>query len=158
MRNRCKVLKEVYKVDEDKKTIVCILTFDMQLNKAATCLVYPAAFIADKDNETYGKAGIYTVIGISKCHPEDNFDVVKGKRIAQSKAKLEMKPHSSHDCYMHPRCCTAHQVCTSCTFSLTLSKLPLLFIEIFLLMLQILGKDDIIVWPLQKRRNYILKI
>ena len=90
MKNRCKVLKETYKINESKKTIVCILTFDMQLDKAATCLVYPTAFIADKDNETYGKAGVYTVVGISKCHPDDTFDVVKGKRIAQSKAKLEM--------------------------------------------------------------------
>lgn len=90
MRNRCKVLKEVYKIDENKKTIVCILTFDMQLIKSSTTLVYPTAFIAEKDNETFGKAGIYTVIGISKCHPDDTFDIVKGKRIAQSKAKLEM--------------------------------------------------------------------
>lgn len=90
MRNRCKVLKEVYKVDEDKKTIVCILTFDMQLLKSATNLVYPTAFISEKGNITYGKAGIYTVVGISKCHPEDTFDIIKGKRIAQSKAKLEM--------------------------------------------------------------------
>lgn len=90
MRNRCKVLKEVYKVDENKKTIVCILTFDMQLDKASTYLVYPTSFIADKEDVTYGKAGVYTVVGISKCHPDDTFDVVKGKRIAQSKAKLEM--------------------------------------------------------------------
>lgn len=90
MRNRCKVIKEVYKVDEDKKTIVCMLTFDMQLLKSSTALVYPTAFIAEKEDVSYGKAGVYTVIGISKCHPEDTFDVVKGKRIAQSKAKLEM--------------------------------------------------------------------
>lgn len=90
MKNRCKVLKEVYKVDEDKKTIVCILTFDMQIGKANNDLVFPTAFVSNKDNVTYGRAGIYTVIGISKCHPDDTFDVVKGKRIAQSKAKLEM--------------------------------------------------------------------
>lgn len=90
MRNRCKVLKEVYKVDEAKKTIVCILTFDMQLFKADGVLVYPTAFISDKEKTSYGKAGVYTVLGISKCHPDDTFDVVKGKRIAQSKAKLEM--------------------------------------------------------------------
>lgn len=90
MRNRCKVLKEVYKVDEIKKTIVCILTFDMQINKANTDLVFPTAFVSNKDNVSYNTAGIYTVIGISKCHPDDTFDIVKGKRIAQSKAKLEM--------------------------------------------------------------------
>ena len=90
MRNRCKVLKEVYKVDEAKKTIVCILTFDMQLDKASDNLIYPLGFVANKEDVTLGQAGIYTVIGISKCHPEDTFDVVKGKRIAQSKAKLEM--------------------------------------------------------------------
>lgn len=90
MRNRCRVLKEVYKVDEAKKTIVCILTFDMQLDKAATDLVYPLVFVSNKENGTLGQAGIYTVLGISKCHPDDTFDVVKGKRIAQSKAKLKM--------------------------------------------------------------------
>lgn len=90
MKNRCRVLKEVYKVDEAKKTIICILTFDMQLHKAETVLVYPTAFVANKEDVTYGTAGIHTVIGISKCHPDDTFDVVKGKRIAQSKAKLEM--------------------------------------------------------------------
>lgn len=90
MRNRCKVLKEVYKVDEIKKTIVCILTFDMQIGKTDNNLVFPTAFVSNKDNVSYGKAGVYTVIGISKCHPDDTFDVVKGKRIAQSKAKLEM--------------------------------------------------------------------
>ena len=51
MKNRCRALKEVYKVDEAKKTIICILTFDMQLHKAETVLVYPTAFIAEKDNE-----------------------------------------------------------------------------------------------------------
>ena len=90
MKNKCKVLKETYKVNENKKTIVCILTFDMQLSKADTFLVYPTSFIADKEDVTYGKAGVYTVVGISKCHPDDTFDVIKGKRIAQSKAKLEM--------------------------------------------------------------------
>lgn len=90
MRNRCRVLKEVYKVDEAKKTIVCILTFDMQLDKASDNLIYPLGFVANKEDVTLGQAGIYTVIGISKCHPDDTFDVVKGKRIAQSKAKLEM--------------------------------------------------------------------
>lgn len=90
MRNRCKVLKEVYKVDETKKTIVCILTFDMQLLKSSTTLVYPTAFISEKEDVSYGKAGVYTVVGISKCHPDDTFDVIKGKRIAQSRAKLEM--------------------------------------------------------------------
>ena len=90
MRNRCKVLKEVYKVDEAKNTVVCILTFDMQLDKASDNLIYPLGFVANKEDVTLGQAGIYTVIGISKCHPEDTFDVVKGKRIAQSKAKLEM--------------------------------------------------------------------
>jgi hypothetical protein len=90
MRNRCKILKEVYKVDEAKKTVVCILTFDMQLNKADVTGFFPEAIIANKENITWGKAGIYTVVGISKCHPDDTFDVVKGKHIAQSKAKLQM--------------------------------------------------------------------
>lgn len=90
MKNRCRVIKEVYKVDEAKRTVVCILTFDMQLYKNATDLVYPTSYIGNKDKVTLGKAGIYTVVGISKCHPDDTFDVIKGKRIAQSKAKLEM--------------------------------------------------------------------
>lgn len=84
MKNRCKVLKTTYKVDEVNKTVVCIINWDMQSEKSTVPFwVYTEAKCnaALMDN---------TSVGISKCHPDDEFDIVKGKHIAESKAKSKM--------------------------------------------------------------------
>lgn len=84
MRNRCKVLKEVYKVDEVNKTVVCIINWDMQPEKS------PIPFWVFTEAKCNNALTTNTSVGISKCHPDDTFDVVKGKRIAESKAKAKM--------------------------------------------------------------------
>lgn len=85
MKNRCKVLKTTYKVDENNKTVVCIINWDMQVHKSP---IPYWIFTEAKCNEALMIGN--TSVGISKCHPDDTFDVVKGKRIAESKAKAKM--------------------------------------------------------------------
>lgn len=82
MRNRCKVLNTRYKIDEDKKTVVCIIEWDAQVDKTTI------PFWMFTEAHRAGDAGIS--VGISKCHPDDTFDIVVGKRIAESKAKAKM--------------------------------------------------------------------
>ena len=77
MRNRCKVLKEIYKVDEVNKTVVCIINWDMQPEKS------PIPFWVFTEAKCNNALTTNTSVGISKCHPDDTFDVVKGKRIAE---------------------------------------------------------------------------
>lgn len=84
MKNRCKVLKEVYKVDEVNKTVVCIINWDMQPEKS------PIPFWVFTEAKCNAALCTNTSVGVSKCHPDDAFDVVKGKRIAESKAKAKM--------------------------------------------------------------------
>lgn len=84
MKNRCKVLKEIYKVDEVNKTVVCIINWDMQPEKS------PIPFWVFTEAKCNNALTTNTSVGISKCHPDDAFDVVKGKRIAESKAKAKM--------------------------------------------------------------------
>lgn len=85
MKNRCKVLKTTYKVDEANKTVVCIIKWDMQTHKSR---VPYWVFTEAKCNAAMFNEN--TSVGISKCHPDDVFDVVKGKHIAESKAKAKM--------------------------------------------------------------------
>ena len=84
MKNRCKVLKEIYKVDEANKTVVCIINWDMQPEKS------PIPFWVFTEAKCNAALMDNTSVGISKCHPDDAFDIVKGKRIAESKAKAKM--------------------------------------------------------------------
>jgi hypothetical protein len=84
MKNRCKVLKTTYKVDEANKTVVCIINWDMQPEKS------PIPFWVFTEAKCNQDLTTNTSVGISKCHPDDTFDVVKGKRIAESKAKAKM--------------------------------------------------------------------
>ena len=84
MKNRCKVLKTTYKVDEANKTIVCIINWDMQPEKS------PIPFWVFTEAKCNNALTTNTSVGISKCHLDDTFDVVKGKRIAESKAKAKM--------------------------------------------------------------------
>lgn len=84
MRNRCKVLKTTYKVDEANKTVVCIINWDMQPEKS------PIPFWVFTEAKCNQALVTNTSVGISKCHPDDTFDIVKGKRIAESKAKAKM--------------------------------------------------------------------
>lgn len=69
-----------YKVNEDKKTIVCIITTvnDIPLKLAKYGL-------AD-DNYSEDEYDIRTYKGIAKCAPGDVWDEVYGKRLAEYRA------------------------------------------------------------------------
>ena len=84
MKNRCKVLKTTYKVDETNKTVVCIVKWDMQPEKSSV------PFWVFTEAKCSNALTTNTSVGISKCHPDDTFDLVKGKHIAESKAKAKM--------------------------------------------------------------------
>ena len=91
MKNRCKVFNTTYKVDEDNKTVVCIIKWDMQAHKSSIpywLLTEAKCKAALMDNIS---------VGIAKCHPDDIFDVVKGRRIAESKAKAKMYNKAAKD-------------------------------------------------------------
>ena len=84
MKNRCKVLKTTYKVDEANKTVVCIVKWDMQAEKS------PIPYWLFTEAKCTAALMENTSVGISKCHPDDTFDIIKGKHIAESKAKAKM--------------------------------------------------------------------
>lgn len=64
-------------VKESTKTVVCIMKVLVNAWKSS-------------QNNVFGKESeLITVKGFSKCHPEDKFDEVIGKRIAESRAKKE---------------------------------------------------------------------
>ena len=69
--------KPKFIVKEGSKTVVCIMKVLVDCWKSS-------------QKNVYGRSSdIITVKGISKCHPDDKFDEVVGKRIAESRAKKE---------------------------------------------------------------------
>ena len=69
MKTSIKKIKESYVINEEKGVVVCI--------------IMGYTDILDVRES-------FKVTGVSKCRPEDKFDVNVGKRLAESKAKISM--------------------------------------------------------------------
>ncbi len=90
MRNRVNVMKKVFKVNKEKKTVVCIIECNTGIgrdNKLLGIALELDAKIRKVNNVKIHPMGEFTVLGVAKCHNEDSFDEIKGKRIAESRAK-----------------------------------------------------------------------
>ena len=89
MKNRIHVAKTTFHVDEINKVVICSLECDMQMCK------HPA-WISINDNAWRKKFpnvnydGEFTVKAKARCNATDTFDVEKGKRLAESRAKAKM--------------------------------------------------------------------
>lgn len=76
--------------NEEKRTVVCIMRCKIQKHKHP---IYNRVFIENVFADThpwakeYSSCIYYTVVGKSKCHDNDNFNVSLGRKIAESRAK-----------------------------------------------------------------------
>ena len=87
MKTRLRTKSE-FIVKPENKVVVCIMKVDMQLiDSGCWCLINPKwwATKAPMVND-YGE---FTVTAKARCNPNDTFDEVIGKRIAESKAKTK---------------------------------------------------------------------
>lgn len=89
MKNRIHVTKTTFRVDEVNKVVICSLECDMQMYKhpAYGCFT-DMAF--DKRMPFVKWNGEFTVRAKARCNATDTFDVEKGKRLAESRAKAKM--------------------------------------------------------------------
>lgn len=91
MRNRVTIVKREFKVNKEKNTVVCIMTCRINAPEDVN-YAYMSGALDNKINKILKTKTVYSpfvVIGTSKCHNEDTFDEVTGKRIAESRAKKD---------------------------------------------------------------------
>lgn len=86
MKSNLKIEKIDYRVNEEKRTVACILTCNMQLRKHPAYDNY-IHYQWTKRMPKVNSSGRFTVSATAKCNEEDVFDVEIGKRIAESRAK-----------------------------------------------------------------------
>lgn len=89
MKSRVEIYNTNFFVNEEKKVVTCIITADFNVKKLEhphLIFLAPKAFI---DNGIENSSAIIEV-GIAKCNPLDVFDIDKGKRIAESRAKQQL--------------------------------------------------------------------
>lgn len=84
MKNRVKVIETKFYVNEEKRTVVCKITGDIQVHK---CAGYEAIRAAIPGMPVPGQ---FTVEGKAKCNATDTFDEKTGKMIAEGRAKARM--------------------------------------------------------------------
>ena len=89
MKSRVEIYKTSFFVNEEKKIVTCIITADFNINKLEhPPLTYltPKVFVENG----IGNSSAIVEVGIAKCNPLDVFDIDKGKRIAESRAKQQI--------------------------------------------------------------------
>lgn len=89
MRNRVMITETIYKVDETNKVVLCILKCNMQLDKHPSWN-HIATNMFQKHLPHVNWEGKFSAKGKAKCNAKDMFDIIKGKRIAESRAKVKM--------------------------------------------------------------------
>ena len=77
-----------YIVKKEEGIIVCILKCDMQLSEHP-CYLNSNFGEHSKKYPSVDNYGRFTVSATSKCHKDDIFDEIKGKRIALYKASIK---------------------------------------------------------------------
>lgn len=91
MRNRVTIVDRKFKTNKEKNTVVCIMKCQINFPEDLEAPYLPNK-VYHKLQKILGAKYHYLpffVIGTSKCHSEDTFDEVIGKRIAESRAKKE---------------------------------------------------------------------
>lgn len=89
MRNRVHVTETTYHVDESNKVVICTLKCDMQMHKHPAYYCFTGSAF-EKRMPLVKYDGTFTVKGKARCNFSDKFDVEKGKKIAESRAKSKM--------------------------------------------------------------------
>ena len=87
MKTRLRTNSE-FIVKPENKVVVCIMSVDMQLINSECWYFVNSAWWATKAPMVNGY-GEFTVTAKARCNPNDTFDEVTGKRIAESKAKTK---------------------------------------------------------------------
>lgn len=87
MKTRIKTEPKFIVKPEDK-VVVCKMKVDMQLIDSECWPYIGAAWYGNKALKV-NQFGEFTVKAIARCNPEDTFDEVIGKRIAESRAKAK---------------------------------------------------------------------
>lgn len=89
MKNRVRIIKKEFKVDEKNKVVVCELFFTLQLlgSEAIPNIMDIPGKMA-KDAVSMGDALVCR--GKARCSSDDTFDETVGCRIAECRAKIKM--------------------------------------------------------------------
>ena len=89
MKNRVRIIKKEFKVDEKDKVVVCELLFTLQLlgSKAIPNIMDIPGRLA-KEAISMGDTLVYR--GKARCSSDDTFDEAVGCRIAECRAKTKM--------------------------------------------------------------------
>lgn len=90
MRNRVKIVDTKFYVDSKNGVVTCVLKCDMQMDKHHKIWKGVSAEVWKKKFPSVDWYGGFTVKAKAKCNYSDTFDEVKGKRIAESRAKVKM--------------------------------------------------------------------
>ena len=86
MKNRVLIVDEHFHVDEKNKTVVCILTCNVQEYKHVDYIyMYGNMYVKSGVH----KGGTFIVKAKARCNASDTFNEVVGKRIAESRAKAK---------------------------------------------------------------------
>lgn len=92
MRNRVTIVERTFKVNPKKRAVVCIIeckfNWPTEIDTAWGSDFYKYCRKVTGAS-TVGRSDYFTVVGVSKCHADDTFDEVLGKRIAESRAKKD---------------------------------------------------------------------
>ena len=89
MKSRVEIYKTNFFINEEKKIVTCVIIADMNLDK----LDYAdSLFIHRRIFKQLGinNSRVVQEVGIAKCNPLDVFNIEKGKKIAESKAKSNL--------------------------------------------------------------------
>lgn len=80
---KVRFIRTEFVVNEEKRTVACIITARVTLSNRQEKIFY---------NDLYENSltKLFKVAGVSKCHENDEFDLVRGKRIAESRAKAKV--------------------------------------------------------------------
>ena len=122
MRNRVTIVEREFKVNKEKNTVVCIMECKINFPEELD-FVYLPSKVYNKMYKILNTKSLYkpfVVIGTSKCHNEDAFDEIKGKRISESRAKkdayekaiLVWKEIAIYYHYLYGQCIRLHNRCT----------------------------------------------
>lgn len=86
MKNRVRIIKKEFKVDEKNKVVVCELLFTLQLlgSEAIPNIMDIPGRMA---KEAVSMGDTLVCRGKARCSSDDTFDEATGKKIAESRAK-----------------------------------------------------------------------
>ena len=90
MKTKVTIVNRKFYVNKNKKTVTCVIK--SSLDTDVCDYVYLGDMWGNLENKfnLYPPSSILEFTATTKCHKDDIFDSVKGKRIAESKAKAKM--------------------------------------------------------------------